>query len=401
MGMDDLEPIGDIEAHGEPATPDALRSIVARHQRARTRALGIALAVALVAGPVAGWVVARSGENGGQKVAIGGGSPTTTGPAPELSSGGAYAIAQTPGIPGGPDLPPAHHLFTRTTADGITVRAYRTDPPTPPIGASPSTTVAPKASPSTTIPPKNGSAEAFSCVGTAPAPVLGKPVPPEAGNSSSSGSDQPSNGASGSGGSVSSGSASAFASSGASSSANANSSSPSGTATASPRATASPLPPCPPPSPFPCQPTPVVLAELSNEAAVGQGFVPLVSATPTPPLFQVVTGMFGIAESSPAMWVAVQSGPGVKTVRLRLPSGVTDQMAPVDGVAVLAAGTPSPPPEGILEALDASGKVIGTQDVNQPRPGPAPGPRPMIACAFASGGSSRSGAGVSSPSTTR
>src|SRR5438270_7211260 len=163
MGMDESE---DIESQGAPATPDALRSIVARHQRARTRALGIALAVALVAGPVAGWVVARSGENGGQKVAIGGGSggsPTTTGPAPELSSGGAYAIAQAPGIPGGPDLPPAHHLFTRTTADGITVRAYRTDPPTPPIGASPSTTVAPKASPSTTIPPKHGSAEAFSC----------------------------------------------------------------------------------------------------------------------------------------------------------------------------------------------------------------------------------------------
>ena len=39
------------------ATADALRSIVARHQRARTRTLGIALAVALVAGPLAGWAV--------------------------------------------------------------------------------------------------------------------------------------------------------------------------------------------------------------------------------------------------------------------------------------------------------------------------------------------------------
>ena len=58
MGMDEFE---DIEAQGAPATEEALRSIVARHQRARTRILGIALAVALVAGPVAGWAVARSG----------------------------------------------------------------------------------------------------------------------------------------------------------------------------------------------------------------------------------------------------------------------------------------------------------------------------------------------------
>ncbi|MBV8236057.1 MAG: hypothetical protein JO075_10190, partial [Acidimicrobiia bacterium] len=45
-------PFDDIAAMGTPATPDALRQIVARHQRKRTRVLGIALAVALVAGPV-------------------------------------------------------------------------------------------------------------------------------------------------------------------------------------------------------------------------------------------------------------------------------------------------------------------------------------------------------------
>src|SRR3954464_136044 len=71
MGMDEQPtPHDDIAAAGSPASPDALRSIVARHQRARTRTLGILLAVALVAGPVAGWAGGHSG-GGGQQVATG------------------------------------------------------------------------------------------------------------------------------------------------------------------------------------------------------------------------------------------------------------------------------------------------------------------------------------------
>src|SRR5438105_7054417 len=77
MGMDELEPVEDLEAHGAPATADALRSIVARHQRARTRTLGVALAVALVAGPLAGWAVGRTGHSGGQQVATVGGNKAT------------------------------------------------------------------------------------------------------------------------------------------------------------------------------------------------------------------------------------------------------------------------------------------------------------------------------------
>src|SRR5947209_3148930 len=76
MGMDEQQPqpSDDIGALGSPASPDALRNIVAKHQRARTRTLGILLAVALVAGPVAGWAIGQSG-GGGTKVATGS-SPT-------------------------------------------------------------------------------------------------------------------------------------------------------------------------------------------------------------------------------------------------------------------------------------------------------------------------------------
>src|SRR5437868_8520211 len=136
-GMDEQQPqpYDDIAAAGAPATPDALRSIVARHQRARTRTLGIALAIALVAGPIAGWAVGHAG-GGGQQVA--------TGSSPDKSNAGAPSAPNAPAAGGsagafaypGANPPKATHLFTRTTSDGITIRAYRIDPPTAPPTAS-------------------------------------------------------------------------------------------------------------------------------------------------------------------------------------------------------------------------------------------------------------------------
>ena len=114
------------------------------------------------------------------------------------------------------------------------------------------------------------------------------------------------------------------------------------------------------------------MAELSTDAAVGQGFDPIDEKQPSEALSHLSTGMFGIVENAPAMWVTVQIGPGVSAVRLRLPSGATDQMVPVNGVAVLAHTTLSPPPDGtVVEALDSSGKVIGSIDVtkDQEKPG--------------------------------
>ncbi|MCU1450527.1 MAG: hypothetical protein JWP02_2697 [Acidimicrobiales bacterium] len=371
MGMDELEDIAGLEAQGAPATAEALKSIVARHQRARTRTLGVALAVALVAGPVAGWALASNGQGGGRQVA--------TGAAPEQSRRDAAAPAMATGGGsmgfagpfGGPDAPSAHHLFTRTTADGIVVRAYRMDPPAPPAGTSTSTSVPTG---------KGAPAAGVACSGFVTGGP-GKPVPPEAGTSSGSPGQASSN---------------ASASASANSGAGAESSAGPANADSSPPAPGTPAPlPCPvPPA---CNPTPLVMAELSNDAAVGQGFVPLASDAPSAVLSQVGTGMFGLAESSPAVWAAVRTGPGMSTVRLRLPSGETDQMAPVEGVAVLAHGTTKPPPDGtVVEALDGSGNVIGSEAVNSPQSG-----QRVTACAVAVGGVATATAKASAPPTTR
>src|SRR5436305_5918700 len=138
--MDEQQPTppDDIAAQGAPASPDALRQIVAKHQRTRTRTLGIFLAIALVAGPIAGWAVGHSG-GGGQQVATGSSPDKSSGANPAApnaaGSSGGGASGQAFAYPGG-NPPKATHLFTRTTADGITIRAYRQDPPTPPAGAT-------------------------------------------------------------------------------------------------------------------------------------------------------------------------------------------------------------------------------------------------------------------------
>src|SRR5438034_9807355 len=115
MGMDEIQPIEDLEAHGAPATADALRSIVARHQRARTRTLAVALAVALVAGPLAGWALGRSGHGGGQQVATVGGNkaaPRDANSPAAAASGGSTGAFPPVGAFVGPAPAPARHLFT-------------------------------------------------------------------------------------------------------------------------------------------------------------------------------------------------------------------------------------------------------------------------------------------------
>jgi hypothetical protein len=148
---------------------------------------------------------------------------------------------------------------------------------------------------------------------------------------------------------------------------------------------------CPPP----CNPSPSVLSEFSNDAAVGQSFDSIDAKQPSEPLSHLSVGMFGVPESSPATFVTVQTGPGVATVRLRLPSGATDEMAPIGGVAVLAHGSDGPPPNATVEALDASGKVLASQDTTPQ------GPRAVTACAVASGGAVAVAPRPASPPTTR
>jgi hypothetical protein len=99
-----------------------------------------------------------------------------------------------------------------------------------------------------------------------------------------------------------------------------------------------------------------------------------------PPALTVLGyGGWGTAEGQPGSWVAVQTGAGVAKVRLILEGGGTDEMAPVEGLAILARNAAKV--TGKVEALDASGKVLASADVPGsrervcgPRPGPGPGP---------------------------
>jgi hypothetical protein len=339
--MDEHQPpSGDIAAAGSPATPDALREIVARHHRTRTRTLGIALAVALVAGPLAGWAIGHGGGGGGQQLSTASApNGSNGGNAVAAPSGSAGAVAGVAANPfGAANAPKATHLFTRTSSDGIVIRAYRQDPPPQP----------PEPSTSSTTPSQ-------------------KPLPGVCAGGVSNGAPPGADSGAVSSGSASSGSSGSVGSSAGGRQITVNAVPAPGT------------PPCPgiPPA---CKATPSVLAELSSDAAVGQGFDAIDVAQPSDALSHLSTGMFGVPESSPAVFVTVQTGPGVATVRLRLPSGQTDSMAPVDGLAVLAHGSSVPPPNGtVVEALDSSGKVLTSMDVSQP------GPKAMFACAFSSG----------------
>ncbi|MBV8297409.1 MAG: hypothetical protein JO085_11265 [Acidimicrobiia bacterium] len=355
-------PFDDIAAMGTPATPDALRQIVARHQRKRTRVLGIALAVALVAGPVAGWAIGQSG-GGGQQVATGSAPAGSNADIP--TAAGAPASAAISGVGStdafaGPTTngPKATHLFTRTTSDGITIRAYRVDPPTPPTPPTP-----PANAPTTTTSSPSIKTPPAGC----PMPMLKQgAVGVTSGGSGGSGAAS---------GAVSSGPATGFGS-GQSSSSSAGEVAPAGPpVTATNGGAPQPQPPTPtpcPPLPPPCKATPAALAELSTDAAVGQSFDPIDEKQPSDALSHLAIGAFGGAEGSPAMFATVQTGPGVATVRLRLTGNVVDQMAPSGNVAVLAhAGMPSSPNDVVIEALDASGNVMATMPVTKPGPGPA------------------------------
>jgi hypothetical protein len=71
-------------------------------------------------------------------------------------------------------------------------------------------------------------------------------------------------------------------------------------------------------------------------------------------------------------------------------------MAPIGGMAVLAHGSPTPPPTGtVVEALDGSGKVLASMDVNQSDP------KTAIACAYVGPNTVRQGPVPAAPPTTR
>ena len=128
--------------------------------------------------------------------------------------------------------------------------------------------------------------------------------------------------------------------------------------------------------------SPEVSVELSTTAAVGQGVLldaPAPSATATgseaEPLANI-SDAFGIREGNPVWWIAAAVGPEVAVAQVTFADGSTDEMTPVDGVAVVAhqietataqGGDPYDV-RGSLQLLDSSGAVIN--DVAFPEPSP-------------------------------
>jgi hypothetical protein len=135
-----------------------------------------------------------------------------------------------------------------------------------------------------------------------------------------------------------------------------------------------------------------VSVELSDQSAVGQGFlvdepdpVATTGNARSEPI-GLASGAFGVVEGAPVWWTAVAVGPEVATVSMTYPGGSTDQMAPVDGVAVLArsitastaaSGDGPYQVRGTLRLLDASGAVLTTVTLPESPPLPTPLRLPM------------------------
>jgi len=120
--------LGDPEP-GPPPSADTLTDIVTRYRQRRTRALGGALVVALLAGPAVGFAVGRSGHRAsGQTVATAGGGGASiprqdTANGMSMSSGGTV-WSSSGSVFGGPA---PTRLFLRDAADGVRVRVYLED----------------------------------------------------------------------------------------------------------------------------------------------------------------------------------------------------------------------------------------------------------------------------------
>lgn len=147
---------------------------------------------------------------------------------------------------------------------------------------------------------------------------------------------------------------------------------------------------------FPCNGSSVSI-EMSDETAVGQGDLSLPYADPSPTTpdagtdpQSISTGTFGVVEGDTVWWVAIAVGSDVATGQVTFADGSTDQMAPVEGVVVLAHHISIAPTwnpynvRGTLQLLDSSGSVVRTvilpaPPVSNPPPLPVPMPAPMPA----------------------
>jgi len=131
---DDLTRLLAQAADPPPATPDSLREVMVRYRKGRTRALLAALAAVALLGPAVGVAVGRATADHPVQVATGA-SPDATGPGQSgsASAGSGSTESRSVGSASGgsvssggvfPAPSPPKRLFVRTTADGVTIRAY-------------------------------------------------------------------------------------------------------------------------------------------------------------------------------------------------------------------------------------------------------------------------------------
>ena len=109
-----------------------------------------------------------------------------------------------------------------------------------------------------------------------------------------------------------------------------------------------------------------VMADLSTDAVVGFDGATFPSGEPTKAIGTVTAAQFGLVEGAPAAFVIVQVRSDVARVRATFGDGASDEMQPINGVAVLAGvGAHS---AVTIEALDAQGHVQDTRTVSSVEP---------------------------------
>ena len=117
---------------------------------------------------------------------------------------------------------------------------------------------------------------------------------------------------------------------------------------------------CPPPE---CIPNASISGQLSTDAAVGLAFG---STYPDDSTLRV-TGWGGFGdqgEGSPSRWVIAQTADDVAQVRFEY-DGASDEMAPEDGVVILAVPGKASDEGGTVVALDSSGAELERADVDE------------------------------------
>lgn len=166
-----------------------------------------------------------------------------------------------------------------------------------------------------------------------------------------------------------------------------------------------------------------IAIEMSDDTAVGQGDLgwsvastPSTGSSPSTGAPQTISaGAFGVVEGDPVWWVALQVGAEVTNSKVTFADGSTDEMAPVDGVAVLAhhisVGATSDPDSvtGSVELFDGSGAVLNTLTLPQQQvpvlpvpvlPVPVPSPSPGVNGPGSAANSGSSGAGQAGSTST-